>query len=63
MKGERPGMDTGAQAGTLGWGRNGMPATSPGTPPVDVIVTRQVSWLAGRHVGLAFPAVRTASDT
>ena len=29
----------------------------------DVIAPRQVSWLAGRHVGLAFPAGKPASDT
>jgi hypothetical protein len=47
-----------------------MPAANAGkpasdrwdTPPMDVLVSRQVSWLAGRRFSRVFPAPFGASD-
>ena len=38
-------------------------ATLRDTPPVDVQLSRQVSWLAGRRFCLAFPVPMRTSDT
>src|SRR5688572_1050939 len=35
----------------------------PGHPPVDVLLSWQVSWLAGPRCCLAFPTPRGISDT